>query len=111
MLEFGEGDFRYAYHLWFQKIVYAKGSSNVIAKLRGTYVAPTVQPGTGVSSDLQKSIFNAPPGSAVSAKPAEGANGEHPPQGVKRPREEESEGEAPMEEESDVSMDASSDED
>ncbi|GAD93519.1 RNA recognition motif containing protein [Paecilomyces variotii No. 5] len=110
-LVFEEGDFRYAYH-WFQKIVYAKGGSNVIAKLRGTYVAPASQaPGAGIASDLQRSIFNAPPGSAVSAKPAEGANGEHPPQGVKRPREEESEGEAPMEEESDVSMDASSDED
>jgi len=97
-----------------QKIVYAKGSSNVIAKLRGTYVGPISQAPAGVSTDLQKSIFNAPPGTAVSAKPAEGANGEHPPQGVKRPREEEeeeSEGEAPMEEESDVSMDASSDED
>ncbi|KAJ9212244.1 hypothetical protein DTO166G4_6188 [Paecilomyces variotii] len=96
------------------KIVYAKGSSNVIAKLRGTYVGPISQAPAGVSTDLQKSIFNAPPGTAVSAKPAEGVNGEHPPQGVKRPREEEeeeSEGEAPMEEESDVSMDASSDED
>lgn len=84
----------------------------MIAKLRGTYVAPTAQAPAGVSTDIQRSIFAAPPGAAVTAKPVEGA-----PQGVKRPREEEeeeeeeSEGEAPMEEESDVSMEASSDED
>lgn len=54
---------------------------------------------TGLSTDLQKSIFGAPPSAATA--------------GVKRPREEESdEGEAPMDEdESDVSMEASSDED
>jgi hypothetical protein len=93
-----------------QRIVYAKGGSNVIAKLRGTYVAPTAQAPAGVSTDLQRSIFAAPPGAAVTVKPVEGT-----PQGVKRPREEEeeeeSEGEAPMEEESNVSMEASSDED
>lgn len=51
------------------------------------------------ATDLQKSIFGAPPSAAAV--------------GVKRPREEESdEGEAPMDEdESDVSMEASSDED
>ena len=55
----------------------------------------------GVSTDLQKSIFGAPPSAATAATV-----------GTKRPREEESdEGEAPMDEESDVSMEASSDED
>jgi RNA recognition motif-containing protein len=84
-------------------IVYAKGSSHVIAKLRGTYMATATANATaGVSTDLQKSIFGAPP-SAVTAATI----------GTKRPREEESdEGEAPMDEdESDVSMEASSDED
>lgn len=78
--------------------MYAKGSSHVIAKLRGTYMATAAAP-AGVSTDLQKSIFGAPPSAATI--------------GTKRPREEESdEGEAPMDEdESDVSMEASSDED
>jgi U2 small nuclear ribonucleoprotein B'' len=94
----------------FKKIVYAKGASNVIAKLRGTYVAPAAGAGpSGVSTDLQKSIFSGPPGT-VPVQPATEVNGES--HGVKRPREEESdEGEAPMEEDSDVPMEASSDED
>lgn len=89
-----------------QVIVYAKGSSHVLAKLRGTYMASaTANAPAGISTDLQKSIFGAPP-SAVTAVPAAAV-------GTKRPREEESdEGEAPMDEdESDVSMEASSDED
>ncbi|OKL64336.1 hypothetical protein UA08_00022 [Talaromyces atroroseus] len=81
-------------------IAYAKGSSDVIAKLRGTYMATSAAANApaGLSTDLQKSIFGAPPSTTV---------------GIKRPREEESdEGEAPMDEdESDVSMEASSDED
>ncbi|KAJ5736684.1 U1 small nuclear ribonucleoprotein A [Penicillium malachiteum] len=91
------------------KIVYGKGTSDVIGRLRGTYNAPATGAGeSGVSTDLQKSIFSGPPGT-VPARPTE-ANGES--HGTKRPREEESdEGEAPMEEDSDVSMDASSDED
>lgn len=104
-------------HDGIQQISYAKGSSHVIAKLRGTYVpstAPTAD--TGVSTDLQKSVFGGPP-SAITAKPSEAAEGgkegeQKPPQGVKRPREEESdEEEAPMDEESDVPMEASSDKD
>lgn len=100
-----------------QKIVYAKGASDVIARLRGTYSVPTVStapsgvPGGGVSTELQKSIFGAPPGTApLPSKPAP-VSGEQPAQGVKRPREESDEEEAPMDEESDVSMEASSDED
>lgn len=86
---------------------------------------------TAESTDLQKSIFNAPP-SSIPTKPAE-TNGlkpaeaslPNPPQGVKRQREEEEDEkdekkaeedeaeDAPMEEdeESDAPMDASSDED
>lgn len=61
-----------------------------------------------MSTDLQKSIFSGPPGT-VPAKPTN-VNGEG--QGLKRPREEESDAEdAPMEEDSDVPMEASSDED
>ncbi|KAK2812374.1 hypothetical protein FQN50_001373 [Emmonsiellopsis sp. PD_5] len=101
----------------FQKIVYAKGSSDIIAKLRGTYNAPATAPVPGVSTELQKSIFNAPPSAVTAPTTAQPTATEtrptsEGPQGVKRPREEEeSEGEAPMEEESDVSMEASSDED
>lgn len=71
-------------------------------------------PGAGASTDLQKSIFSGPPQStSLPSKPTEDVNGEsHPSQGVKRPREEASdEEEAPMDEESDVPMEASSDED
>ncbi|KAL4951189.1 hypothetical protein BDW69DRAFT_42241 [Aspergillus filifer] len=95
------------------KIVYAKGTSDVIARLRGTYNAAVAAPGqaTNVSTDLQKSIFSGPPGStALPPKPSADINGTT--QGVKRPREDESdEGEAPMDEDSDVPMEASSDED
>ncbi|EEH47876.2 U2 snRNP complex subunit MSL1 [Paracoccidioides brasiliensis Pb18] len=108
------------------KIVYGKGSSNIIAKLRGTYNTPATAPAPGVSTELQKSIFNAPPSAMAPATtitttttttsppavPVSQPTSEGP-QGVKRPREEdESGGEAPMEEDdSDVSMEASSDED
>ncbi|QKX62628.1 uncharacterized protein TRUGW13939_09789 [Talaromyces rugulosus] len=80
-------------------VAYAKGSSDVISKLRGTYVAPTANAPAAFTTDLQKSIFSGPP-AAVAA-------------GTKRPRDEESdEGDAPMDEdESDVPMEASSDED
>ncbi|KAE8163152.1 RNA-binding domain-containing protein [Aspergillus tamarii] len=97
------------------KIVYAKGTSDVIARLRGAYNVPTTVAASagGASTDLQKSIFSGPPGSiALPSRPTGEANGEAVSQGVKRPREEESdEGEAPMDEESDVPMEDSSDED
>ncbi|KAB8200639.1 hypothetical protein BDV34DRAFT_216984 [Aspergillus parasiticus] len=96
------------------KIVYAKGTSDVIAKLRGAYNVSTVAaPAGGTSTDLQKSIFSGPPGSTtLPSRPTGETNGEATSQGVKRPREEESdEGEAPMDEESDVPMEDSSDED
>ncbi|KAI5306573.1 U2 snRNP complex subunit msl1 [Ascosphaera pollenicola] len=96
------------------KIVYAKGSSDIIAKLRGTYVPPSTVPppvgGPGVQTELQRTIFNAPPSSTAAAKPD--ASKDAAPQGTKRPREEESDEEdAPMDEDSDAPMEASSDED
>ncbi|KAK2738261.1 U2 snRNP complex subunit msl1 [Myotisia sp. PD_48] len=100
------------------KIVYAKGNSDIIARLRGTYSnVSSAGADTGLSTDLQKSIFNAPPSGAGPPAPAQSkppkaeAAGAQAGQGIKRPREEESEGEAPMDEDSDVSMEASSDED
>jgi U2 small nuclear ribonucleoprotein B'' len=120
-----------------KQIVYAKGQSQIIPKLRGTFEPPTAATATATAetTDLQKSIFNAPP-SSIPSKPAE-TNGlkpaepslPNPPHGVKRPRGEEEEDEedeekdqkeaeeeaedAPMEEddESDAPMEASSDED
>ncbi|KAJ5257288.1 U1 small nuclear ribonucleoprotein A [Penicillium angulare] len=90
------------------KIVYGKGTSDVIGRLCGTYNAPSAGAGpSGVSTDLQKSIFSGPPGT-VPVRATE-ANGES--QGTKRAREDESDAEdAPMDEDSDVSMEASSDE-
>lgn len=109
-----------------QKIQYAKGKSDTIAKLDGTYRMPTVGQGAVTSTELQQSIFNAPP-SSLSALPPSAANFQKPPdtamngvksdgdapQGVKRRRDDESDGEdAPMEEDdSDAPMEASSDED
>jgi len=93
-----------------QKIVYAKGQSQIILKLRGTF--EPLAPGAAAveTTELQKSIFNAPP-SRILAKPVENeANAsdnlaENPAQGVKRPREDEAE----EEEESDVSMEEDED--
>lgn len=85
--------------------MYGKGQSNIIPKLRGTFEPQQVTT-TSEATDLQKSIFNAPP-SGIPSKPIE--NGVKPseagvPQGVKRPRDEEEESEqsdAPMEEDDD----------
>jgi len=110
--------------------VYAKGQSQIIPKLRGTFEPPAAATGTVETTDLQKSIFNAPPSSVPTRptetnglKPVEGSLPE-PPHGVKRPRDEEGEEkeekqvedddeDASMEEdeESDAPMEASSDED
>jgi len=86
-------------------IVYGKGQSNIIPKLRGTF-EPAPAQNVSEATDLQKSIFSAPP-SGIPAKPVE--NGVKPldadgPHGVKRPREEADEDEqsdAPMEEDED----------
>jgi len=49
-------------------IAYAKGKSNFVAKLDGTFKMPsaTAPPGEVTSTELQQSIFNAPPSSAMS---------------------------------------------
>ncbi|KAL9112385.1 MAG: hypothetical protein Q9227_003227 [Pyrenula ochraceoflavens] len=105
------------------KITYAKGQSHVFARLRGTFEAPTTAPtGASEATDLQRSIFNAPPSSNLPKPPQlQPPNGQVPESapspsvaGVKRPREDESdEEEAPMDEddEGDAPMEASSDED
>jgi len=93
--------------------VYARGESQIIPKLRGTF-APTATATTEPqNTDLQKSIFNAPP-PGIPTKPIENGvkSGAAGPQGLKRPREEEEEeaeeSDAPMEEDED---DAEMDED
>lgn len=108
-----------------QKIQYGKGKSDTIAKLDGTYRMPTAATIPTTSTELQRSIFNAPPSSIATGAPppslpkppdtqANGADvdGEKS-HGVKRTRDEESDDEgAPMEEDdSDAPMEASSDED
>lgn len=90
--------------------MYGKGQSHVIAKLRGTYIAPKDAAPAPVSTDLQKSIFSGPPGALPARPPANANAGEG--QGLKRARDDESDDEgAPMEEDSDVPMEADSDED
>ncbi|KAL8874289.1 MAG: hypothetical protein Q9174_000369 [Haloplaca sp. 1 TL-2023] len=108
------------------KIQYGHGKSDTIAKLDGTYRMPSATTNQVTSTELQQSIFNAPPSSGTIGAPsgappskplgamADGAaaNGKEP-HGVKRGRDEESDDEGvPMEEdESDAPMEASSDED
>ena len=90
-------------------IVYGKGTSNIIAKLRGTFEPPTTTAAVSEQTELQRSIFNAPP-SAMPSKPVEnglpaapaGAE-ERVTAGVKRPRDEEEE------EQSDASMEEDDD--
>ncbi|KAI4167613.1 MAG: hypothetical protein LQ343_007077 [Gyalolechia ehrenbergii] len=104
------------------KIQYGKGKSDTIAKLDGTYRMPTGPSSQPTITELQQSIFNAPPSSAPAGalphpslpKPPETqVNGDREePHGTKRGRDEESDDEgAPMEEDdSDAPMEASSDE-
>ncbi|RQM06976.1 hypothetical protein DH86_00000122 [Scytalidium sp. 3C] len=49
------------------QIQYAKTKSDTIAKLDGTYRMPSAAAGAVVSTELQQSIFNAPPSAAVAA--------------------------------------------
>ena len=111
----------------FQKIAYAKGKSDAVAKLDGTYKMPVTVNSEVTSTALQQSVFGAPPSSfsASLTAPPPGARVPDPvkdnemavdreddePKGVKRGRGEESDDEgAPMEEDSDAPMEASSDE-
>ena len=103
-----------------QDISYGRGRSNVFTKLEGVYKAPTAP-----APETQASVFTAPLPSTSAAPaavpqaaklPPANANGptigDEEPHGVKRTRDDESdEGDAPMEEDDDdVSMEASSDE-
>ncbi|EXJ78530.1 hypothetical protein A1O1_08931 [Capronia coronata CBS 617.96] len=90
-------------------IVYGKGQSQIIPKLRGTFEPPpTAAVSMPETTELQKSIFNAPPSANSShtvengLNPAERTDGA--PHGTKRTRDEEEE-----EEENEVSMDEDED--
>jgi U2 small nuclear ribonucleoprotein B'' len=100
---------------WIQKISYAKGKSNIIAKLDGSFKPPTAAQQVEVT-DLQQSIFNAPvPGAPAPAPklPPKPSGGDQvmtdavtpESRGVKRPREEEQEEES----DEDVAMEEGSD--
>ena len=113
-----------------QRISYAKTKSDTIAKLDGTYRLPMAATAV-TTTELQQSIFGAPPSSAIastgpsasaaSLKPPGDAaisniaeDGGRSPQGVKRGREDESDEEdAPMDEDDDgdAPMEDSSDDD
>jgi U2 small nuclear ribonucleoprotein B'' len=49
-----------------QHITYAKSKSDFVAKLDGTFKMPSAPAGAVTSTELQQSIFNAPPSSAMS---------------------------------------------
>lgn len=110
------------------KIQYAKGKSDTIAKLDGTYRMPVAMGIDITTTELQQSIFGAPPSSLPAPVPsASSANvteasidkgkvdvdgEEDGRKGVKRGREDESDDEgAPMEEDSDAPMEASDEDD
>ncbi|EXJ81348.1 hypothetical protein A1O3_07638 [Capronia epimyces CBS 606.96] len=84
-------------------IVYGKGQSQIIPKLRGTFEPPTSSASIPETTQLQKSIFNAPPSANPSNNVENGATSNAVPHGTKRPREEEEE------EENEVSMDEDED--
>lgn len=113
------------------KIAYAKGKSDVIRRLDGTFRIPEKMVETTAPTTLQQEVFGKAPGGPLEGtvsttkevqlplapipKPAEtrdnaAVDGDTA-KGVKRQREEsegEEDGEQPMEEESDVEMEASS---
>ncbi|RDW63949.1 hypothetical protein BP5796_10451 [Coleophoma crateriformis] len=99
------------------QIQYAKSKSDTIAKLDGTFRMPAAAAGEVTATELQQSIFNAPPSAASTIVPAstlkppgdtamQDANSPASVAGQKRRREEEeeeedSEGDVAMEEDSD----------
>ncbi|EPE35510.1 RNA-binding, RBD [Glarea lozoyensis ATCC 20868] len=107
------------------QIQYAKSKSHTIAKLDGTFQMPAAEVGAVTSTELQRSIFNAPPSASTTAnttstapgllKPPSGAD--HPMDdakspttsvaGQKRRRDEEEEDDS----EEDVAMEEDSDDD
>ncbi|KAL6716332.1 hypothetical protein ACLMJK_005898 [Lecanora helva] len=110
------------------KIQYARGKSDTVAKLDGTYKLPVTADSEVTTTAVQQSIFGAPPSSLPAPVMAQVPSAKLPeltkdgnmdvdsggdgPKGTKRTREDESDDEgAPMEEDSDAPMEASSDED
>ncbi len=55
-----------------QQIQYAKSKSDVIAKLDGTFRMPSAAAGEVTSTELQRSIFDAPPATSTAPVPATG---------------------------------------
>ena len=95
---------------------YAKGKSDTIAKLDGTYRAPSAPTAAPVSTGLQQQIFGGPPSGvpvpSLPPKPAQAAaTAEDTAKGVKRGREDESDEDVAMDEESDAPMEEGSDDD
>lgn len=100
---------------------YAKNKSNTIAKLDGTYRPATTNTNAVTTTDLQQQIFAAPGSKATAPTephPPVHVNGkmdvdtrEEDAKGVKRGREEESDQEIAMDEDSDATMEEGSDED
>lgn len=80
--------------------MYGKGKSESIAKLDGTFRIPVTASAPGQSTELQQSIFNAPPSAAATnveapKRPADTAmtDGDGAAHGTKRARSDEEQGE------------------
>ncbi|KAK5076967.1 hypothetical protein LTR64_005554 [Lithohypha guttulata] len=90
-------------------IQYARGTSDIIPKLRGTFEPPTAPAPATEATEVQKSIFNAPP-SSIPAKPTTNgvlSTAGSGPQGTKRPHEDVEE----EEDQDDVAMEEDDDDD
>ena len=99
-----------------QSLQYAKGRSDTIAKLDGTYRVPSAPSAAPVSTGLQQQIFGGPPSSlpvpSLPPKPAHAAEKvEEAAKGVKRGRDVESDEDVAMDEDSDAPMEEGSDDD
>lgn len=91
-------------------IQYARGTSDIIPKLRGTFEPPTAPAPATEATEVQKSIFNAPP-SSIPTKPTTNgvlSTAGSGPQGTKRLHEEIEEEE---EDQDDVAMEEDDDDD
>jgi hypothetical protein len=103
-----------------QKIQYAKGKSDFVSKLDGTFKIPitalatTAGANIGERSELQQSIFAAPPGAATTKEKEKALELPKKPEethaGTKRPRDEDDEDDAPMDEDDDEGADMEMDE-
>ncbi len=108
-----------------QEIQYSKAKSDTLAKLDGTYRMPSAAAGAVTSTELQQSIFNAPPSAAAASLPPKPIGSLKPPApsgdqamegmsptnsvaGQKRRRDEKEE-EDEEDEDSDVAMEEDSD--